>query len=114
MRIDMAFNIISAFSFTSLLVLIFYVGKTLFNSSFAGFVAVLSLLFNSSLSFVNFIFSKHAGNVFSAWWHNVFYHSAGPLGQNTISVYWTLNTYLNQRHLIFGIAVGLLFFLETI
>jgi hypothetical protein len=32
-----------------------------------------------------------------------------PLGKNTISVFWTLNTFTNQRHLIFALLAVLLF-----
>lgn len=107
--LDYAINLPSALFFTSLLVLIFHLGKTLFyDSRFVGFVSVALFLFNSSLSFVEFI-KKHSVGSFSSlinnWWNLREYVAFGPWDGNIIGAFWNWNIYINQRQLILGCAL---------
>lgn len=108
LRIDLALNLISAFAFIFLLIIIYKMAEKIFNNKLVSFLSVFLLLFNSSLSIVSF-FQKNGFNlgIFSAFWNNSSYITYGPLGFNTISVFWTMNAFLNQRHLIFGLLFGL-------
>lgn len=104
LRIDLALNFISALSFLFLLIFIYRLSYRIFSSSMVGFISIALFLFNSSLSFVSFIQKNGFNNsLFSSFWHNSSYLGNGPLGENTVSVLWNLNTFLNQRQLIFGI-----------
>ena len=107
LRIDLAFNLISAISFSFLIAMIYYLAAHIFRSKRIGFIACLLFLFNSSLSFLSFFSNNHLGlNLLFSFWRNSFYLGNGPLGNTTVAVFWNLNTYLNQRHLIFGILFG--------
>ena len=108
LRIDMALNLISAISFGFLTVIIFYFSSELFKSKKVGIISCLLFVFNSSLSFLSFLSVNHFGfNLILAFWRNSFYIGNGPLGDSTVSVFWNLNTYVNQRHLIFGMLFGI-------
>lgn len=108
MRIDHAFNLLSAITFTGLLIMIYKLSILIFNRVSIGLLAVIFFLLQGGLSVLEF-FQKY-GFSFSSLWHNSFYGESGPLGSKTIGVFWTLNTYLNQRQLIFGILF-IMFFL---
>lgn len=108
MRIDYAFNLLSAITFTGLLIMIYKLSVFIFNRASIGFLAVIFFLLQGGLSVLEF-FQKYGFSFFSLW-HNSFYGESGPLGNKTIGVFWTLNTYLNQRQLIFGILF-IIFFL---
>lgn len=104
LRIDLAINLISAISFLFLLVFIYKLSYRIFSSCVVGLISIALFLFNSSFSFVSFIQKTGFNNsLFSSFWHNSSYLGNGPLGENTVSVFWNLNTFLNQRQLIFGI-----------
>lgn len=85
-------NIPSALGFFSLLFLIYFFGKK------AGAIAVILFLFNSSLSYLDFI-KKPSFTNFVAF---------RPWNDSQITAFWTLNIYTNQRHLAFSFAVCLL------
>ena len=107
LRIDIALNLISSISFSFLITMIFYLSSYIFKSSKVGLISVLLFVFNSSLSFLSFFSNYHLeANFITALWRNSFYLGNGPLGSSTVSVFWNLNTYLNQRHLIFGVLFG--------
>ncbi|HYK09060.1 MAG TPA: hypothetical protein VEW42_06195 [Candidatus Eisenbacteria bacterium] len=113
MRIDIAYNILSALSFSCLLILIYYLGRLVFKSRKVGIVSTVLFLFSSNLSFVSF-FQKYGFRLstISSWWHTNFYYEGlyTPLNKTVeISGFWNLNPYMNQRHLTFGIAFFLLF-----
>lgn len=106
LRIDYAFNLLSAIFFTGLLVMVYKFSLLVFKSAKVGLLAIFLVLFHGSLSFLE-IFQKNGISV-STIWQNAFYGEAGPLGDKTIGVFWTLNLYLNQRQIIFGILFVLI------
>lgn len=103
LRIDLAFNILSSFSFLFLLITIWHLARVIFKDIKIAIVSIALFLFNSDLSFINFFReNKLDFSLLSSFWHNSFYSGNGPLGSDTIAVYWNLNTFVNQRQLVFG------------
>lgn len=108
LRIDYALNLISVFSFIFLLIMIYKLANLIFSQKTIGYLSVILFLFNSDLSFVNFFKeNKFSFSIISSFWHNAFFNVNGPLGPKTVSVFWNLNTFFNQRHLIFGLLISL-------
>ncbi len=101
-----AFNIVSTLALTSLLLFVFSLSKILFGENpWIGLVAITLTLTNSTTSFIE-AFQKygfHVGN----YYHNTTYLGDGPFGQSIVSIFWNLNTYLNQRHFLFAVAISL-------
>ncbi|MDA2919656.1 hypothetical protein MYX76_09235 [Desulfobacterota bacterium AH_259_B03_O07] len=110
--LDYALNIPGALSWTCLLILIYYFSKKLFfGSRYVGFVSATLFLFNSSLSWVEFLKKYHPNSFDSfikSWWNLPGYVAFGPWDGNIISAFWTWNIYINQRNLSLGFAVVLL------
>lgn len=108
LRIDLAFNIISIFSFSFLLFYTYKLSSTVFkNNRKVGLLTVIFFIFNSNLSYMTFL-QKNGYNfsIFSSIWHNQFYleNSSNFFnGEFISSNFWNLNTFFNQRHLIFGL-----------
>jgi len=108
LRIDLALNLISALAFACLLLLIYEFGRRLFSSRLVGSLAVAFFLFPSDLSLVGFL--KQHGlrlSTFSYFWHNTDYWVNSHLGINTVATFISLNNFLNQRLLSFGLLFGL-------
>lgn len=100
-----AVNIPSIFSFTVLLLMIYYFPQIIARQKpFVGWLAVLLTITNSSLTFWQIVGKKDI-------WHLPTYPFAGPFDGSTISIFVTLNNYVNQRHLAFSIATALLLFI---
>lgn len=110
LRIDFALNIPSALSFTFLIVMIYFLGKTLFQSRIVGVLSVLLFLFNSSLSFLEF-FKIHpiSFTTLQEILANTAFPSFGPYDGKIVSAFWNLNIYTNQRHLALPLGILLLF-----
>ena len=108
LRIDLALNLISTLSLVSLLGLIVGFCEYLFNNRKIGYLSVLFFLFNGSLIFVEFIQKKGIGNIINNIRNYNIYLENAQGGSNIVSVFWNLNTYLNQRQLVFGMAIFLL------
>lgn len=113
LQINVAYNLISAISFTCLLSLTYQLTLTIFKRKTIAILSVVFFLFSGNLSFLTF-FQKNGLSLhtFFAWWHNGFYLEGLPtLLDKTIAVagFWNLNPYMNQRHLVFGVAFFLLF-----
>ncbi len=106
LNISLAFNLISAIFFTLLLLIIFRLGMLFFESKAVGLLSVIFFLFTPSISFISFFVDK--GISFREIWNNSVFLLDSPFGNNTISVFWTLNTFINQRHLIVALAAVLL------
>lgn len=103
LRIDLAFNILSSLSFLFLFITIWHLARVIFKDIKIAIVSIVFFLFNSDLSFINFFReNKLDFSLVSSFWHNSFYSGNGPLGNSTIAVYWNLNTFVNQRQLVFG------------
>ena len=94
-----AINIPSALAFASVLVLIYSLSQELFGKNIVvGFVSVALFLFNSSFTWLKL-------KTLTQIWQQGEYLSAGPFDGGIISIFWNLNTYVNQRHLV--VALGL-------
>lgn len=113
MPLVLAVNIPSAVSFAAMLLAVYLLPQVLFGSGrFIGVLAVGLALTNSSLSFVH-LFSKYGTSLSGlvALWRLGKYPFSGPYDGSVISIFTTLNVFVNQRHLAFGIAVALVMFM---
>lgn len=108
-RIDYALNILSGLSFAALLIVIYFLGKLIFNSRAVGTLGVLLFLFNSSFSFLEF-FASHPLSLNTLYdiSNNIIFPSFGPYDNKIVSAFWNLNVFTNQRHFALGLAVFLL------
>lgn len=110
--LDWALNSLSALSFFFLLLAIYFLTKAIFKSRFVSVVTCFLFLFNGSFAFVDF-FKKYPLSIHTLT--NIFHHDSflafGPYyGNKTISAFWPLNIYTNQRHL----ALAYAFFLTLV
>ena len=105
-----AFNLPAALAMTSMILLIFELGRLLFNKVSVGLVAVALLITNSSLAFLRYFdeFGNDVPEAISNLWDHNRYLAIGPYetGED-IAIYWTLNVFLTQSHIIVAIALGL-------
>lgn len=106
-----AFNIPGIYSLVLLLMMVYEIAKFLYSSATAGLLAIFFTLTHSTLTFWYFLRDpKNVTNPIGAVWHNSTYYFAGPYDGSVISIFWTLNVFVNQRHLIFGMAVVLVLY----
>lgn len=114
--IDYALNIPSALSFAALIMMIYFLAKTLFKSKAVGVLSVLFFLFNGSLSFLEF-FKTHPLSLTTVndILNNTSFPSFGPYDGKVVSAFWNLNIYTNQRHIAFSfaLALGIVYLLYT-
>lgn len=106
-----AFNLPSAFTYAGLLLIVYYIPRTILKSGkVGGLLAVLFTVMHATLTFI-FFFMKFgiSINTLKILWHLPKYFFAGPFDGSPVSIYWTLNVFVNQRHLALGIAMTLLF-----
>jgi len=99
MRIDYTLNGVSAVALTILLYGLYRLG---------GILSIILFLLPGNLSFVEFF--KQAPkdlSFFSYLWRFPDYLHQGPFDGSLITIYSTLAPYLNQRHLIAGMAIGI-------
>lgn len=111
LRIDYAINIISALSLTSLLFYIYSISRGIFKSAIVAMLSMLFFIFPSNFSFFNFIIQKgvSAGLPLEIWRNQTYINNA-PFDESLVFNFFNMNTFLNQRHLIFGIAFVLFVF----
>jgi hypothetical protein len=103
-----AVNIPSILSFAALLIIVYFLPQIVAKQkSLAGWIAVALTVTNSSLTFW---YVKNLSNL----WRLPSYPFTGPFDGSTISLFMTLNNYVNQRHLAFSVALGLLLYLVTV
>jgi len=109
-RIDHSLNLLSSAGFTLMLVMLYAMGKTIFERRLTGLFAVILTLFNGSLSFLAF-FRTHPISLSTPIdiLTNTTFPSFGPWDGSVISAFWTMNIFTNQRHL--GLSYGLIFIL---
>ncbi len=104
LRINIAFNLISALTLTSLFLTINSLSKFLFKNKYVGILACIMLLFNSDLSFIDLFrsYGISPGGLLS-----IYHHNAYPIGNifnlQVSQNFLNINVYLNQRQLIFGL-----------
>jgi hypothetical protein len=124
----LSFNLPGALGFTSMMMLMFSLGRMLFGvvesgagrwwrdrGIWVGLMAVALLMTNQSLEWWRYFNSQKDGNgsVWTAikpatWWHHERYLTIGPYTQEKIAIFNTLNVYLTQTHLI--VAMAFVFF----
>jgi len=105
-----AMNIPSALSFASFLIIIYYLPQILGKQGkLVGWIAVLLTITHSTLTFWHILGQKGLQVSFV---RDIFrlstYPFRGPFDGSVISIFTTLNSYVNQRHLAFASAYGLL------
>jgi len=109
LRIDYALNVLSACSFSLLMISIYLLATYIFKSKIVGIISVIFFLFNSSLSFIEFfkIYPLSSQTLTQIISNNTF-PSFGPYDGKIVSAFWNLNIFTNQRHLALPIAFLLL------
>jgi hypothetical protein len=112
--LDWGLNSLSIIGFFGLLVLIYLFAKNLFKSRFVGILSSILFLLNGSFSFLEF-FKKNplSNHILLDIIKNNDWSSFGPYDGKTVSAFWSLNIFTNQRHLALAYAcyLGLLFYL---
>lgn len=106
MRIDIAFNVVSALSLISMFSLIYVFAVKITGKRLAGGLTVLFVAFRSSWSFFSFVSEfKNYGSMIDGIAENEQFIG---LTTNEDWGLWNLNVYLNQRHFAFSICVMLI------
>ncbi len=101
-----AFNTPAIIAMSGLLCVVYVLTKYFFGSVRAGLVALFLTLTHSTLTFLYFFTDQSKISGFPATlWRNASYYFAGPFDGSIISIFWTLNVFVNQRHLVFGLSV---------
>lgn len=105
----LAVNIPSIFSFASLMVMTYFLPQVLAKQKpHVGWLAVLMVITNSSLSFWHMMWQVGIStDLVRKIWQLPTYIYRGPFDGSVISIFVTLNSFVNQRHLAFAIAVSL-------
>ncbi|MDO8659084.1 MAG: hypothetical protein Q7K54_00615 [Candidatus Parcubacteria bacterium] len=109
LRMDIAFNGLSILFFTLLLFLIYKLPLLIFKKSrLLGILSVILFIFHSNLAFIDFFKEKRLSlSTLRDFWLLPDYIHKGPFDGSIISIFFTLNVYLNQRHLIMAFAISL-------
>lgn len=107
--LDWALNLPSVLGFFGLLLMIYLVGKLLFNKKSVAFLGVVLFLFNGSLSFLEF-FRQHplSTQTIKQIINNNTFPSFGPYDGKIVSAFWNWNIFTNQRHLAAAYFIVLL------
>lgn len=105
MRIDIAFNLISAASLWAFLVMLYFFAKQLTGYTAAGVVSVLLFFCRSSFAGLD----KLAQTVVSGDWES-FLSNTEFIGYTAHEDWglWNYNVFLNQRHLAFGLLIAII------
>lgn len=111
-RIDLAINVVSAILFTGILFLIYKISQLIFvKSRVLGLLSVTLFVLPSSFTFIDFfkkINYSSVPSIFNSFFYLPDYIRKGPFDGSIISLFFTLNVYVNQRHLIAGLFLQLL------
>lgn len=104
LRIDIALNIMSVIGFAGLIIAIFLLARKISKSNFVGIGAVLTIILNTSLSWIYYFFigNNKLSNIGGILTQSDF-AAFGPYNDTIISAFWNLNIYTNQRHLAFAL-----------
>lgn len=107
--IAIAFNGLSAIFFTALLWFVYKLPQIIFKKSWKiGIISVILFICHSSLTFIDFFKGKTFDlSLFKELWHLPDYINKGPFDGSIISIYFTMNVFLNQRHLIAALAISM-------
>lgn len=114
--IEWAVNIPGILSFAAFLAVVYYLPQIVARQKpLVGWVAVLLTITNSSLTFWRLLAQKGMSFQFvKDLWNVPAYPFAGPFDGSVISIFVTLNNYVNQRHLSYAIAVGLFLYIGAV
>ncbi len=109
--IEWAFNVPGALGFTAVMVLICALAHRLWQRVSIGIVAAILFATNGSLAFLRY-FDDYPSVVEALkphnWWHHDTYAAIAPFqAGERISLFWTLNPYLTQTHLIVSMVIVL-------
>lgn len=109
--IGWAFNLPAGLGLAAIVVLVFELALHLWRSVAVGLLASVLFLTNGSLAFLRYFQafpSLSAALAPSAWWHHDVYEAIAPYENGErISIFWTLNPYLTQTHLIVSFVLVL-------
>jgi len=107
--IDLALNIPSALGLTLLVCAIYLTALRFFKERGVAFFSVVFFLFNGSLSFLQFFYTHPLNSdTLTDIMTNDRFPAFGPWDGSTISAFWNLNIYTNQRHLALSYGLVLL------
>lgn len=108
-RIDYAFNGLSVFAFTAVLFLLYRLPQVIFiKSKLLGLLSVSLFLLHPSFTFVDFLKNESISlGLLKDLWYLPDYIHKGPFDGSLTTIFFTLNVYLNQRHLVLALAVSL-------
>ena len=106
LRIDIALNLMSVIGFAGLMIAIFLLARKITRSNFVGIGAVLTIVLNTSLSWIYYFFigNNKLVNIGGILTRTDF-AAFGPYNDTIISAFWNLNIYTNQRHLAFALLL---------
>lgn len=113
--IDWSLNVLSALSWTAMLILIGVFGRVAFDSKAVGRIAAILFFFFGTLSYIPFLYSF--GSIFAA------FHAVADMNDWLKSIYtfpgeqwgvWSLGTFMAQRHLPTTIGIFLIVFIFLI
>lgn len=114
-RVDIALNGLSAIFFAILLFFIYKLPQVIFGESkMLGVLSVMLFIFHSGVTVIDFFKDRSLGlSLLNQLWRLPDYLYKGPFDGSIISIFFTLNVYLNQRHFIAALAIclGILYFL---
>lgn len=104
LRIDVAINLLSVISFAGLIIFIYLFSIKITKSKFVGWLAVFMFLFNPTLSWYYYLSDNSFSltDTLSDVISSTGYRAYGPYSDTLVSIFWNLNVYLNQRHMIFA------------
>ncbi|MEK7141340.1 MAG: hypothetical protein AAB800_02210 [Patescibacteria group bacterium] len=107
-RIDTALNGISALALTLLLYGLYRLAILISNGKkVAGLLSIALFVLPGNLSFIDILKEAPKNfSFFSYFWRFPDYIHKGPFDGSVITIYTTLAPYLNQRHLIAGMAIA--------
>lgn len=111
-----ALNIPSIISFTILLVIVYMLPQVVTRQGrFVGWLAVILTITHSTLTFWHVLVQKGFNFQFFRFiWQLPNYLYTAPFDNSMISIFMTLNNYVNQRHLAFATSLGLFIFISFI
>lgn len=109
--IEWAFNLPGALGFAAIMVLVFEFAYYLWRRVSIGVIAAVLFATNGSLAFLRY-FDNYPSVIEALkppnWWNHDKYLAIAPYQEGErISIFWTLNPYLTQTHLIVSMALVL-------
>lgn len=108
-----ALNVPSILSFSALLIVIYFFPRIVWKQGIiVGWLAVLLTVTHSTMTFWYLLWEKGLSlQLIKDIWQLPTYPYAGPFDGSVISIFTTLNNYVNQRHLAFSIATALFLYI---